>query len=139
MTQQWCRLSIGTALLGEGTANTNGKALEMARRRKERTYPELAGEGGRARLVVLGAEVGGRWSTETAEFLSALAWAKVRELPEELQGDARRAWSRRWNMVLGCAAERAVAMSLLDLVPGGSDGATPSVHDIVRDERYARA
>ena len=43
-----------------GTADTNGKALEMARRRKERTFPELAGEGGRARLVVLGAEVGGR-------------------------------------------------------------------------------
>ena len=68
-----------------GTGNTNGKALEMARRRKERTYPELASEGGRARLVVLGAEVGGRWSTETAQFLSALAWAKVRELPEELE------------------------------------------------------
>ena len=60
--------------------------------------------------------------------LSALVWAKVRELPEDLQGDARRAWPRRWNMVLGCAAARAVAMSLLDFVPGGSDGATPSVH-----------
>ena len=121
-----------------GAANTNGKALEIARRRKERTYPELAGEGGRAKLIVLGAEVGGRWSTETAQFLSSLAWAKVRELPEELQGDARRAWSRRWNMVLGCAAARAVAMSLLDLVPGGSDGATPSVHEVVRDARFAR-
>ena len=41
-----------------GAAEKNGKALENARRRKERTYPELAGEGGRARLVVLGAEVG---------------------------------------------------------------------------------
>ena len=132
-TQQWCRLSTGTALLGEGLLTRTG----MARRRKERTYPELAGEGGRARLVVLGAEVGRRWSTETAQFLWALAWAKVRELPEELQGDARRAWSRRWNMVLGCAAARAVAMSLL--VPGGYDGAAPSVHDVVRDERYARA
>ena len=127
----------GDGTARRGTANTNGKALEMARRRKERTYPELPGEGGRARLVVLGAQVGGRWSTETAEFLSALVWAKVRELPEELQGDARRAWSRRWNMVLGCAAARAVAMSLLDLAPGGSDGATPSVHDVVWDERFA--
>ena len=42
--------------------------------------PELAGEGGRARLVVLEAEVGGRWSEETVEFLSSLACAKVREL-----------------------------------------------------------
>ena len=60
-----------------------------------------------------------------------------RDLPEELQGDARRAWCRRWNMVLGCAAGKAVAMSLLDLVPGGSDGATSSVHDVVRDARFA--
>ena len=36
--------------------------LQEARRRKERTYPELNGAGGRARLVVLAAEVGGRWS-----------------------------------------------------------------------------
>ena len=47
-------------------ADVDGAALEAARRRKERTYPELAGDGGRARLVVLAAEVGGRWSTETA-------------------------------------------------------------------------
>ena len=32
-------------------ANHDG-ALEAARRKKETTYPELAGEGGRARLVV---------------------------------------------------------------------------------------
>ena len=30
-----------------GAAEKNGEALENARRRKERTYPELAGEGGR--------------------------------------------------------------------------------------------
>ena len=39
-------------------ASTNGAALLQARRRKERTYPELAGDMGRARLVVLGCEVG---------------------------------------------------------------------------------
>ena len=68
-----------------GTARTDGKALDEARKWKERTYPELPGEGSRARLVVLGAEVGGRWSQETVDFLSSLAWAKVRDLPEELQ------------------------------------------------------
>ena len=36
------------------------------RLRKERTYPELAGEGGGARLVLLAAEVGRRWSDEIA-------------------------------------------------------------------------
>ena len=62
-----------------GTARTDGKALDEARKRKERTCPELAGEGGKTRLVVLGAEVGGRWSQETVDFLSSLAWAKVRD------------------------------------------------------------
>ena len=38
-------------------ADHDGAALEDARRRKERTYPELSGDGGRARLVVLAAEV----------------------------------------------------------------------------------
>ena len=52
-------------------ADHDGAALEVARRRKEHTYPELVGEGGRARLVVLAAEVGGRWSKETATFLAA--------------------------------------------------------------------
>ena len=32
-------------------ATTNGKSLARARRRKERTYPELTGEHGRAMLV----------------------------------------------------------------------------------------
>ena len=41
----------------------NGIALNHARRNKEITYPELAGRGGGARLVVLAREVGGRFST----------------------------------------------------------------------------
>ena len=80
-----------------GASDRKGLALEVAHKRKEMTYPELAGEGGRARLVVLATEVGGRWSSEAAQFLSSLAWAKTRDLPEELQGDAARAWTRRWQ------------------------------------------
>ena len=63
-------------------AAVDGAALEAARRRKERTYPELAGDGGRARLVVLAAEVGGRWSTQTAQFrpghFPCLCWTSAR-------------------------------------------------------------
>ena len=40
-----------------------------ARRWKERTYPELSGRFGRARLVVLACEVGGRLLEETNHFL----------------------------------------------------------------------
>ena len=43
-------------------ANVDGAAMLAARRRKQRRHPELAGEDGRARLVVLACEVGGRWS-----------------------------------------------------------------------------
>ena len=50
-------------------ATENGASLVRARTRKERRYPQLAGAEGRARLVVLGAEVGGRFSDETAHFL----------------------------------------------------------------------
>ena len=63
------------------------------------------------------------------QFLSSLAWAKVRELPEELQADARRAWLTRWQRLLACTAAKAFAMSLLGLVTGGSDGA---IHECTR-------
>ena len=68
------QLAIDTTLVSplhrDGTARRraadhNGVALEHARRRKAATYPELTWDMGRARLVVLAAEVGGRFSTET--------------------------------------------------------------------------
>ena len=43
---------------------------------------ELIGEHGRARLVVMGVEVGGRWSEKTSEFLRCLAAAKQSTLIE---------------------------------------------------------
>ena len=67
----------------------NGAALSEARRRKQRTYPELSGTQGRARLVVLAAEVGGRWSDEARVFVSQLAKAKARAVPRVLAGRAR--------------------------------------------------
>ena len=56
--------------------NHDGAVLDAARRRKERTYPELTGQFGRTRLVVLAGEVAGRWSEESRDFLSQLAKAK---------------------------------------------------------------
>ena len=111
-------------------ANHDGAALQRARRRKEDTYPELSGEGGRARLVVLAAEVGGRWSVETAQFLSALA--------KGIQGRVEGAWLRRWSATLACSAARSFAVSLLDRrpVPGTCD-AILSAHEVMRDDRFA--
>ena len=60
-------------------ARVDGAALSEAHRRKQRTYPEVSGTQGRARLVVLAAEVGGRWSDEARAFVSQLAKAKARQ------------------------------------------------------------
>ena len=77
-------------------------------------YPELSGDGGRARLVVLAAEVGGRWSAETAGFLSALAKARAETMPFLMQSRAQAAWLRRWSAMLACSAARTFSMSLLE-------------------------
>ena len=50
------------------------------RRAKERTYPEIMG-GGRARLVVVALETGGRWSQEAATLLRLMARNKTQSLP----------------------------------------------------------
>ena len=57
--------TLVSALRADGTAERraadhDGVAAGEARRRKARTYPELAGLHGRARLVVLAVEVAGR-------------------------------------------------------------------------------
>ena len=70
-------------------AREDGAALRQARHRKERVYPELSGAHGRARLVVLASEVGGRWSTDPQAFLRQLAGAKARQEPPTLRASAK--------------------------------------------------
>ena len=93
--------------------------------------------GRRARLVVLAAEVGGRWSQETADFFNAMAKAKAEEHPRILQGRVRDACVRRWSALLACCLPRSLAVSLLErrAVPGTA-GDIPSVHEVVRDARF---
>ena len=113
-----------------GATVRDGVALREARRRKERVYPEVTGVGGRARLVVIAGEVGGRWSSETAHFLSSLATAKARSVPQVLEVRARMAWRRRWASILSCAAARSFALSLGEVrASPGVDGEIPSVHE----------
>ena len=116
----------------------DGAALLRARRRKERAYPELSGEHGRARLVVLASEVGGRWFSETQSFLRQFAKAKTRHVPRVLQTSGRMAWIWRWSMILACASARAFAQSLLERRGTlGHDGTTPSSDEVMGDARYA--
>ena len=126
-TQLWFQPCVGTAPQGKAQANRNGVAIRSAHRRKERTYPQLAGAGGRARLVILAGEVGGRWSPETANFLQALAVAKARDVSNIFQASV--AWFRRWSNILSA---RAFADSLLEVRgAGGAGGDAPSSHDVV--------
>ena len=116
----------------------DGVALMQARRRKEQTYPELPGAHGRARLVVLACEVGGRWFSETQAFLGQLAKAKTRHVPPALRTSARLAWLWRWSSILACASARAFAVSLLEgRAAPGHDGPSPTTDEVIGDSRYA--
>ena len=78
----------------------DGVALQHARRRKEQRYPELSGSNGRARLVVIAGEVGGRWSRETQTFLQCVSHGKAQSAPHILRASAQAAWYRRWCNLL---------------------------------------
>ena len=96
----------------------NGVVLAVARQRKERTYAELVGPNARARLVVLGVEVGGRWSEETRCFLSLLARAKSRGETWLMRRRVEQAWRLRWRSLLACVGVRAgPCPCLICLVP----------------------
>ena len=94
-----------------GCAAHDGEALAVARRKKRRTYPELSAQHGRARLVVLAAGVGGRWSAELRACINQLAKAKARSVPCILFGRARQAWQHRWSSMLAWASARAFVAS----------------------------
>ena len=110
-----------------------GAAFHQARRAKERTYPELT-RGGRCRLVVLAFELGGRFSTETAAFLRALARARARSAPAPLRAATIAGLVGRWSALLTHAAQNAFAASLMaDAIACSTnvDGDTPCLSDIL--------
>ena len=130
--------TIVSPLRGDGSARRgasaeDGVALSAAKRKKERRYPELVGPRRRARLVVAGVEVGGRWSHETKLLVSQFARAKARQEPWLLRRRSEQAWRLRWGSLIACAVARAVALSLLELPRAvGVDGDIPAGHDVER-------
>ena len=119
-----CKMSV--------RVHTDSSAAFLLPGAKETRNPELVGDRGRAHLVVLSGEVGGRFSLETAHFLRCPASAEI------LQGQAHAALLRRWSSMLACAAARAFALSLLsERYSPGLDGPTPSVHEVLGDFRHA--
>ena len=94
-----------------GAADHDGVAINRARAEHEETYPELV-DGERARLLVLGCEVGGRWAPEVHKVLACLIEHKCEEAPALLRRSAALAWHRRWSSLLSVAAQTALAQTL---------------------------
>ena len=95
-----------------GAADRDGVALQTARRRKAARYPELDRPGPQ-RLVVLAAEVGGRWGDEVAGLVRDLVRMRALRAPVALRRPASAGWHRRWWGLLSCALQRAMASTLL--------------------------
>ena len=115
--------------------STAGAALVEARRAKERTYPEFA-DAGRCRLIVLGLEVGGRWSAEAAAFIRSLARARARSAAVTQRAACVAAFVTRWSGLLSIAAARSLAASLLSLPISNTanfDGDAPLLSDVLAD------
>ena len=114
---------------------TAGAALAEARRSKERSYPEF-GRASRCRLVVLGIEVGGRWSAEAANFVRLLARARARTALPLQRAATIAAFVGRWSGLLSVAAARSFAASLLSLPISNTanvDGESPLLSDVLAD------
>ena len=138
------QLAVDTTLVSPLTAagmprrdsgRTAGAALRVAERAKARAYPELA-SGRRCRLVVLGIEVGGRWSPQAAEFVRLLARSKARAALPAQRAACTAAFVLRWSALLAFAAARTFAASLLSLPLSGTanvDGDMPLLSDVLAD------
>lgn len=71
--------------------DVDGAAKLVARRQKQRGHAELAGDHGRARLVVLACQVKGRWS-DICHFLCQVSKTNARQEPPFLQHRVRHTW-----------------------------------------------
>ena len=116
----------------------------MARRAKERTYPELS-RSRRCRLVVLALETGGsggRWSQEAAQFVRLLARCRARSAPTACRTACEGAFVARWSSLLAFAAARSFAASLLSLplaTADNLDGGAPDLSDVLTGTRFEEA
>ena len=69
----------------------------------------------------------------------ALAQAKARNAANDMRQSVALSWFRRWSNILACAAQRALALSLLELPAGQGhnlDGITPFLGDVLADDRW---
>ena len=118
-----CDATLVSPLTREGAPHHNshhepGAALRNAERKKRRTYWEVV-DGRHARLLVLGCELGGRWSTEAVTILRLLAAARARSAPSLLRGQLAGTLHARWSAMVAVAAMDATAATLTGSGAGG--------------------
>ena len=117
----------GDARPRRGAAEMDGVALLAARRAKERRCLEFVGVQARVRLFILAVEVGGKgdeWVPDRAGQGSGIG------NPTHAEACVEQAWQMRWSWLLGCAAAKAVAASLVEMQGCvGTDGASPAGHE----------
>ena len=99
--------------------------------RKERRFPELG-----RRQSTAGGAWGEKWVEDSLmrQPTSCEVWLQRKSgaCLNLLKGRAHTALMRRWCSMLGCTAARSYALPLLDRVPAGADGPTPSIQEVLR-------
>ena len=93
--------------------DTDGAALNEARRKKERHYSDIV-TSQRCHLLVAGIETGGRWEIEFSNFVQHLARNKSRNSIPILARSMQAILYRRWQGLVAVASHKAFAKSLLD-------------------------
>ena len=96
-------------------------------------YHELP-HNSRCRLVVLGIEVGGRWSEEAASFITKIARAKARDTPAPMRHAATAFLMSRWTAFLTHASFTAFAATPPIQDPPhhqNLDGESPPLSDLL--------
>ena len=94
-------------------AHVDGISFERTDLRHRQTYAELVNNP-RAKLLILGNEVFGRWNQATLDILPVLTALKARDAPSLLTRSASSAWHRRWINMLSVASQVAVSETLMD-------------------------
>ena len=111
-------------------------AIAGAEADKRKKYPELV-RSPKCRLVVLAAEVGGRWSATSRWLVRHLAEARCRSVTPRLKASATRAWEARWWGMLSVAVQNALAATLVDDAPHllhGWEGEGPPLGELLHAE-----
>ena len=110
-----------------GTTTSDGCVLTRAVGDKQRTYADVEPFG---QLLVLGCEVGGRWSEDAIQLARALSRYKAEQATEHLRESVRAAWSDRWWAIVGVAVQKAVADSLLAEARSGTSACSSVAADV---------